>query len=169
MLPAGARPEKHDAPNAMAPSRIPYSFHDSWLYACINHATTVHDDKEVKAAVVEPAQAEPGKQRIGGKGCRTQQAIVQNRQLHHDFLTKLPILRAWRRASGRCARRTHTAHAPCERTPKVSDGKRCGWLGRARFIMGCASIYPKGATPLCKGGSLCSVSESSIWARTPFG
>ena len=52
---------------------------------------------------------------------------------------------------------------------KVSDGKRCGWLGRARFIMGCASIYPKGATPLCKGGSLCSVSESSIWARTPFG
>ncbi len=207
----------------MAPSRIPYSFHDSWLYACINHAAIVHAGKEVKAAVAEPGRTEPGRQRIGGKGCRTQRAIVQNRQFHHDFLTKLPILRAWRRASGRGGHRTRNSRMHCKRrpesrisgrlvrfsartcplctirggsfprttgaegartphaprthpasahpagAPKVSDGKRCGWLGRARFIMGCASIYPKDATPLCKGGSLCSVSESSIWARTPFG
>jgi len=69
----------HDALNAMAPSRIPYSFHDSWLYACINHAAIVHDGKEVKAAVVEPAQTEPGKQRIGGKGCEGRKGCKGNR------------------------------------------------------------------------------------------
>lgn len=50
MLPSGARPKKHDAPNAMTPSRIPYSFHNSWLYACINHAVIVHDEKGAKTA-----------------------------------------------------------------------------------------------------------------------